>query len=73
VATDLENLQARRSAILAELAVLDSTKAGGQPDSPAGIGHVAYKDGLYRELEAIDKRIAAAEGPWEVITQMTPG
>jgi hypothetical protein len=65
MATDLENLQARRTAICAELAALGTTKAGGKPNSTAaGVDHVGYKKSLYEELAAIDQAIAAAEGPW---------
>ena len=77
--TDLENLQTRRTAIYAELAALDSTKAGGKPNISGGGGgvvdHVSYKDGLYRELGFLNEQIAAlggavsAEGPWELSVQ----
>jgi hypothetical protein len=69
MATDLENLQARKAAILAELAALDTTKAGGLPNASGpgvNVDHVGYRDSLYRELEKIDQLIAAAEGPFEV-------
>mgnify|MGYP001564194900 CR=1 FL=1 len=74
MATDLENLATRRSAILTELAALIATAAGGKPNSTAGgIDHVGYKDGLYRELKTINDLIGTltmtAEGPFEVITQ----
>jgi hypothetical protein len=73
VATDLENLQTRRSAILAELAAIDTSSAGGLPNSQAGgIDHIGYKRGLYEELEKINQMIAAAEGPWEVISELQP-
>jgi len=69
MATDLENLQARRSAICAELAALDTSKAGGKPNNPSGVDHQGYKQGLYDELKAINEAIAAAtgdsDGPWE--------
>jgi hypothetical protein len=71
--TDLQNLQTRRTAIYTELAALDSTKPGGKPNISGGGGgivdHVGYKDGLYRELELIDKRISQSEGPWELSVQ----
>lgn len=71
MATDLENLQTRKSAIMTELAAITSTAAGGKPNSSAGgIDHVGYKDGLYRELREIDTLITAAEGPFEVHTEM---
>lgn len=61
LATLITQLKTRRDAIIAELSALDATKAGGLPNS-GGIGvtvdHVGYKDGLYRELQAINKQIA---------------
>ncbi len=76
MATDVENMKTRRSAILAELAALDSTKAGGKPNAEAaGVDHVGYKDGLYRELQYLDELIAAgaeeSDGPWEEITPVS--
>lgn len=79
----ITSLKTRRTAICAELAALSSVGAGGKPNTAGGGGahvdHVGYKDGLYRELEAIDKLIAdaganvqaedlLANGPWEVIS-----
>ena len=61
MATYIENLEARKLAIAEELAAMSSTAAGGKPDSgKSGIGHVAYKDGLYRELEMIEAAITRA-------------
>lgn len=72
MATYLENLTARRAAIAVQLAALSATAAGGKPNAAAtGIDHVGYKDGLYRELEMLDRLIANAggavtdNGPWE--------
>lgn len=67
MATDAENLLTRRSAILAELAALDSTKAGGLPNTTGGgdkvsIDHVGYRKSLYEELAQINSMISAAEG-----------
>ena len=60
MATVLENLQTRRAAVAEEIAALDSTKAGGLPDTKDGrIRHQAYKEGLYKELERLDGLIAA--------------
>ncbi len=77
MATALENLQTRYSNICTELAALDSTKAGGKPDAPAsGVGHVSYKDGLYRELEFLTAKISdmggdvpGNTGPWEEVVE----
>ena len=69
---DIDNLVARRTAVLAEIAALDSTKAGGLPDVQGGgvaIQHQAYKNGLYEELERLNAMITAFEGPWEVVSK----
>jgi len=79
MATYLENLRTARNAIAAELAELDSTKAGGKPDhSGSGIGHTAYFQSRLDALAKLDERIAAAElsaedgggGPFEVIHEV---
>lgn len=64
--TDYENLVTRRSAILAELAAMTSTSAGGGLNHTAlgrSFDHVGYKDGLYRELAMIKEQLGALEGP----------
>lgn len=73
----LSNLRTRRNAIAAELAALTNTAAGGKPNmggiAGGSVDHVGYKDGLYRELEEIDKLLAngaaadaSENGPWEI-------
>jgi hypothetical protein len=63
MASDLDNLKTRRSAIYAELAELASGKAGGLPNQKdVGIDHVGYKDGLYRELKEINTLIGDGGG-----------
>lgn len=54
--SDIEKLQTRRTTILTRLNALDGG-LGDKPDSnqPGAAKHVAYKDGLYRELENIEK------------------
>ncbi len=70
MATDLENLQTRKSAILTELAAIDTNAAGGLPNSQAaGVDHQGYKAGLYAELKEINSQITAAEGPWQLDSQ----
>ena len=78
MASDLENLKARRSNILARLAAMDGTGPGDRVDLQAmgsGSQHVAYKDGLYRELETIERLIAKADdgsgagGSFEIASQ----
>jgi len=71
MATNTENLTARRDAIYAELAALDSTKAGGKPNTSgagATVDHVGYKKSLYDELKQINELISAADGAVEVIS-----
>jgi len=69
--TVLEKLQARRDAILDELAAMTSASAGGKPDSTqGGIQHVAYKKSLYEELEMITKQLATSfNDPFEVVVE----
>jgi hypothetical protein len=67
MATDAENLLTRRTAILAELAALDSTKAGGKPNTTGGgdkvsIDHVGYRKSLYEELAMINSTLTAIQG-----------
>lgn len=63
MASDYENLKARRSAIYTELAALASTTAGGKPNSrEGGIDHIGYKDSLYRELKEINAIIGDGGG-----------
>ncbi len=71
-AENIANLKTRRDNIYAELAALDSTKAGGAINESGGgatFDHVGYKDGLYRELDSIDKRMASAGGVAEVTSE----
>jgi hypothetical protein len=79
MATDIENLQTRRSAVCAELAALTTSSAGGKPNNPSGVDHTGYKASLYAELEAIDKLIAALtaeeavdDGPFEYFAPGIP-
>jgi hypothetical protein len=70
--TDLANLQSRKSAILAALAALASTSPGGKPTYNIDgqmVDHTQYRLSLYQELEAIDRLIAAAQGPFEELGQ----
>ena len=76
MATDLENLIARRSAVTAELAALDASKAGGKPNNPSGVQHEQYKAGLYAELKSLNELIAAQQseddGPFEILSTGAP-
>ena len=72
MATALENLIARRDTICEELAALSSSKAGGLPNATgAGVSvdHQNYKLNLYKELDEIEKRITAMQGPVDIETQ----
>jgi hypothetical protein len=67
--SDLSNLLARRTAIVAELAAMAAGNPGGNPNSQAaGIDHARYKQGLYDELAEIEKLIPILDGPTEVIS-----
>ena len=56
LSTTIANLKTRRVTITARLAALDGG-LGDKPSAnqPGSAEHVEYKDGLYRELEMIDK------------------
>ena len=68
----ISDLLDRRNTIGTKLKELDETKAGGGMNETGGgvtFDHVGYKDGLYRELENINKLIASAGGVAEVTSQ----
>lgn len=68
MATDLENLKARYSAICAELAAMGQTKPGGLPNSDATkIDHVGYRKSLLEEMQGLRLAISASE-PFEIIS-----
>lgn len=76
MATALENLTTRRNAICAELAAGETPSGQSFRQPTLSIdGEVvntdAYVDRLYRELEMIEKRMAAIGGSWEVIAEGT--
>lgn len=67
MATPAELLTQRRDAILAELASMSSTSAGGLPNATGGgdkvnIDHVGYRKSLYEELRMIDEQLRSFEG-----------
>jgi len=66
---ELENLRTRRAAVSAELAAMSSSTPGGKPNSLGGHGesldHRSYKEGLYKELQALNELINSAEC-WEI-------
>ena len=64
MASDLENLKTRRSAIIAELAGLTSTSPGGRVNQTAmgrSLDHVGYRMSLLQELKDINALIATAD------------
>lgn len=66
--TDLENLIARRSSILAELAAITPASSGGKPTysiDGQNVDHTSYRRSLYEELAAIDRQLVALQGPFE--------
>lgn len=74
MATDLENLQTRRSAILAELASLTSSRNGGRPTYSIDgqmIDHVGYRKSLLEELKSLNEMLSAIQGPFESVDQAT--
>lgn len=67
MATAAEQLLTRRDAILAELAAMSSSSAGGLPNATGGgdkvnIDHVGYRRSLYEELRMIEEQLRAYEG-----------
>ncbi len=74
MATNLENLRTRRTAVITELAAITSTSAGGKPDSrDGGVAHTAYRLSLYEELDKLNELIAHEEsGAFEVLTEYEP-
>lgn len=73
--TDYENLLARKSAIISQLAGMTASSAGGKPNysiDGQSVDHVGFRKSLYEELESINRLIAAAEGPWEVEQEIIP-
>lgn len=62
MATYVELLKTRAAAIMAELAALSTSAAGGLPnvtlaDGGTAIDHQGYKKGLYEELDSICKSL----------------
>lgn len=67
--TDLQNLLARRSNVIAELAAMNSSSAGGKPSysiDGQAVDHVAYRKSLYDELRELNRQISILQGPFEV-------
>ncbi len=62
MATDLENLQTAKSAILTQLAAHAGTPA------TSGDGRSTNWGSLWDDLKKVNAQIAALEGPWEIET-----
>ena len=69
MASDLQNLVTRRSAIYAELAAMVPGQGNARPNIDGGgmgtVDHVGYRKSLMDELVAINQQIAIAQGPYE--------
>jgi hypothetical protein len=66
VATDLENLNTTRSAILAELALITTDRLSYSVDGQSG---ESKRMQLLRQLAEINKLIEATQGPYEVVSE----
>ena len=73
MATDLENLLARRATICRNIAALNE-KNFDTPNATGGteIDYVGKIDAWYRELEKIDSRISAMQDSFEVTSEACP-
>lgn len=73
MATDIANLEALRTATIAELrAIGDSTAtAGGLPNGPGSVDHTGYERKLWARLESLNRQIALADGAYEVTSEMS--
>jgi hypothetical protein len=72
--SDLDNLLTRRTNVIAELAAMNSTASGGKPSYTIDgqqVDHVAYRQSLYDELNALNRQIANLQGPFEQIDRGT--
>ena len=73
MATNLENLEATLAADLAEQAALNSTKAGGLPNSQAsGVNHAEYAERLQKRIIWAIETMALLEGPFEEVSEAIP-
>ena len=70
MATDAENIAARKSAIYAQLAAMSSTSVGGKPTysiDGQSVDHVGYRRSLLDELKMLNELQISAAGPYEVV------
>ena len=80
----IEDLQARRATILADLSAMTKLTVGGKPnamtaDGGTTVDHVRWRLSLYQELKQINELIkqeseviaaaAGEDGGWEVVTE----
>jgi hypothetical protein len=71
--TRAADLETRADNIATELAAITSTKSGGKPTysiDGQSVNHDQYVLRLWKELEQKRLAIAAAEGPWELQTEV---
>lgn len=71
MATRAQNIETRLDAIAVELAAMGPTKAGGLPDGPGNVGHVAYRMSLIAEQKELLAVLAQLEGAYEVTSEIT--
>ena len=72
MATNAENIATRIAAVLAELAAMTSTSAGGKPTYTIDgqmVDHVGYRRSLLEELKMLQELQASMAGPWEEIAE----
>ena len=67
MASDLTNLQSRRTEIFEELKKMSPDTAGGKPNAPGkNADHVGYRMSLYAELREIAQQMAILTGGSQV-------
>lgn len=64
---NIDNLKARRTAIIAELAAITTAKPTYSKDGQS-VNWTEYRKGLYEELEAIGLLLQQLEGPIMVVS-----
>jgi hypothetical protein len=75
--TRAENINTRLDAIATELAAMSPTEAGGLPDAPNNVGHVAYRLSLIQEMKMLREELIGLQrigddGAYEVTSEMWP-
>ncbi len=70
MATDAENLRAAKSSLLAKIAAVSASPKLSYSIDGQSVDHNAYRRSLLAEVGEIDKLIQAAQGPFELHTEM---